>query len=108
MAFIYEVNDDNAVSIWIDDSSQAPVIFQAETPEGNAWGSKAEAEAWAAAEVTMLEASAAVFAEAETLRIAEIEANAAAFAEAEALRLAEIEAAAPEPVVVEEPTAPAE
>ena len=90
MAFIYEVNDDNAVSIWIDDASQTPVIFQAETPEGNAWGSKSEAESWAAAEVAMLEASAA------------------ALAEAEALRLAEIEAETPEPVVEEEPTVPAE
>lgn len=75
MAFIYEVNDDNAVSIWIDNSSEAPVIFQAETPEGSAWGNKAEAESWAAAEIAMLEAVALASAEAEALRLAEIEAE---------------------------------
>ena len=47
--YIFEVSDSLELSIWINAEEEYPVIFQPHWPDGTAWGSAAEAEAWAEA-----------------------------------------------------------
>ena len=46
MEFRYEIDENTAVHIWSDLSTE-PFIFQPHTPEGEPWADEAEATQWA-------------------------------------------------------------
>jgi hypothetical protein len=54
----YEIDKDNAVQIFQDDSD-VPFVFQPDWPNGTPWANKAEAEGWAKQTILALEDEAA-------------------------------------------------
>jgi len=46
----YEVNENNAVSIW-EDGQEAPFVYQPHYPNGDSFSTREEAESWAQAKI---------------------------------------------------------
>jgi hypothetical protein len=59
MRYRYEIDNNKAVRIWVNENpneNDAPFFFQPDQPDGTPWADEAEAEAWAVAFIAELDA----------------------------------------------------